>query len=132
MKSFNEYLDSVGELKRHPTPIYKWAAYKAGIVSFHDSRSAALAVSKNVEQIETEESKEIRKEVYNYNVSIEQSAYESWIKDLRLEYLDMSDNLFRLIFSESYDRAHAYGYDSVAEEFIKIADFANRVLDAAK
>lgn len=132
MKKFNDYLDSVGELKRHPTPVWKWAAYKAGSVSFHDTRSEALAVSNNIEQVETEESIKQRKEVHEHNVKIERYAFDAWWYDFQLDYQLMPAKLFELIYSEAYDKAHAYGYDAIAEEFDKLADFANRILDAAK
>lgn len=132
MKPFNDYLDSVGQLKRHPQAVYNWAAYKNGAVTFHNTRPAAIAVSNNVEQIETEESKEARKEVTEYNRKIEQAAYNAWWSDFKLEYQDMPKKLFDVLFDEAYDRAHSSGYDSVANKFSDLAYFAERIIDATK
>lgn len=132
MKNFNDYLNAAGKLKDYPQPVYTYAAYKSGIVSFHSSKSDALSISTNIEKIETDESKVRRKDVNDHNIQVERSAAEAWLNDLRYGFLDMDDRMFSVIYSEAYDQAHSGGYDEVAATFYNLADFANKILDAER
>lgn len=54
-------------------------------------------------------------------------AFDLWYADLRDEYI-LSDDMFKLIYSEAYERGHSAGYDEVANYFPDLVDFVRRAI----
>lgn len=132
MKQFKDYLAAAGETLSYPAATYRWVAYKGGKVSEHATKDEAAVVSTNIERIETEESVHARKEVSGHNKRVESEAIHAWWHDFRLEYQEMPVKLFDVLYSDACDKAHAFGYDAIAQEFEKLAEFAERPINATK
>jgi ClpP class serine protease len=69
----------------------------------------------------------------------DKSYYQSQISALHHEFTDklkadygLSDEEFDVIWSEAYDRGHAYGLEEVASHFGSLYDFALKYAAAAK
>ena len=132
MKKFEYYRENAGKYKPYLGANYVWAAYKSGKVSLHETKDAARKVSVNIEQIETEESVQARKEVSDHNKRVENEAFHAWWYDFQLEYQEMPKKLFDLLYSEAYDKAHSSGHDAIVDKFEELADFAERIINATK
>ena len=105
--------------------IYKWVGYKNGEAEWFDSEKEAKAKYKLVERVQQN-----KKEFEEYKQIVDKihtTAYDIWIKELREEWYELSDEMFQTCYSYSYTENHSSGYDEVGNGMYDIVEFAKRV-----
>jgi hypothetical protein len=137
MRSFYEICKSIGYdfaggVDDAPKLKTYWVGYKNGEVSKFESKKDALKFSKNVEQITDQESLKEYDAYWEARKQKEREAASIWESELRKEYVELSDAVYKRCYSEAYDRGHSYGYDSVASHMDDYVDFALDIIKATK
>lgn len=96
-------------------PIFKYFAYKSGVAKQFDTRKEAEAFSNNVERVIVNQSE--RDSFRRKQADGEASAAELWLKELRADYLELTDKQFGVIYDKAYEDGHSAGYDEVGQHF---------------
>ena len=100
---------------KQPETAYKYYAYKDGKAHEFATRQEAHAFSNLVEhavsnkdEIHVFQDKQTKGEI---------AAAELWMKELRTDYLELTDKQFGVIYGKAYEDGHSAGYDEVGLHF---------------
>jgi hypothetical protein len=112
-----------------PTKDYIWYAYGGGMARAFKTEKEAKEFSKNIEKVETKESKQRYEDFWNIRSKVESIASDAFHADLRKEYSYLSDEIYNACYSQAYNRGHAYGYDEVASIIDDVVEFAEELIE---
>lgn len=113
-----------------PVPIFKYFAYKDGVVKQFDTRKEALAFSKIIERITVNQSE--RDSFRKKQADGEAAAAELWMKELRADYPELTDKQFGIIYDKAYEDGHPAGYDEVGLHFQDLYYFCMNFVKAGE
>lgn len=111
-------------------PIYKYYAYKDGIAAIFDNRNDAHNHSKHVEQFQYNKD-EYALYTAKYN-EVDSAVYTAWEAALRVQYPNITTEVFDKCMSMAYDRGHSSGYDEVESYLNDYINFAIDILGTVK
>lgn len=134
MITWKEACDHVGfdESALGPMVRHKYFAYRGGIAKEFSNATEAYTFSQMVETVQIPLSVEESKEWLDKTQQLELAAVNVWISALELEYPQLTKEVFKLCYEQSYQEAYTYGYDEIANNLKGIADFAERLLKLAQ
>ena len=113
-----------------PESIFKYFAYKSGVVKQFDTRQEAVAFSNIVERVTVNQS-----ELDSFGrkqAEIEASAVNLWMKELRDDYPELTDKQFGIIYDKAYEDGHSAGYDEVGLHFQDLYYFCMKFVKAGE
>ena len=117
MVKFEDVCEQVGydRTTEWPEPIFKYFAYKSGVVKQFDTHKEAVAFSNIVESVIVNQSE--RDSFGRKQADAEASAVNLWMKELRDDYPELTDKQFGIIYDKAYEDGHSAGYDEVGLHF---------------
>ena len=132
MITFQDACEQVGydRTAEWPEPIFKYFAYKSGVVKQFDTRKEAVAFSNIVERVIVNQS-----ELDSFGrkqADIEASAVNLWMKELRDDYPELTDKQFGIIYDKAYEDGHSTGYDEVGLHFQDLYYFCMKFVKAGE
>ena len=109
---------------------WTYFAYKGGEVFSFSNAIDARKVSSNVERVKSKDS-EIRHSAW-WKIRQAEVIHvtSTWEKELRRQYLELSDEVYYICHGKAYDRGHHAGYDEVASYLDEYVDFAKEIMGA--
>lgn len=127
-KSYSECCREVGldRNKRIPELVYRWVGYSGGKLIECKSMMEAQQYALH-ERLSTEESVQARDNFFKDNIEKEKKAINLFVRSLREDYSEISDQLFDVCYDEAYKRGHSAGYDEVAAYMDEVVGFAKKV-----
>lgn len=115
---------------QRPETTYKYYAYKDGKVYEFATRQEAHAFSNLVEHAVANKD-EIRA-FQDKQTKGEIAAAELWLKELRADYPELTDNQFSVIYRKAYEDGHSAGYDEVGLHFQDLYYFCMNFVKAGE
>ena len=112
--------------------VYKWFAYKGGVVKCFDNRNDALHYSSSFEKVLNEEASLNYTNWWATRRESEQAAKDIWFAALREEYSELIDMTFKHCYDKAYEDGHSYGWNEIASYMWDYVEFTHDILRANK
>jgi len=122
MKKWDEYFTAKNT--KPPEPIIKYYYLENGI-SYGPINEKPVG-KKVVERVVFNQ-KEI--DEYWNNIRFEREKAETeWYDDLRIEFSELSDGIFKACYSQAWEDGHSSGYDEIGNIMYDIVEFAKNII----
>ena len=126
--SWNQALTDVGffDLPEIPAQYPIYYSYKKDEVREFNNRADALNFSNKISLVW--KSSPDRDQIIKDRIAAENKAFDIWYSKLREYWNNLSNDMFELCYSESYDRGHSSGYNEVAYYMHDVVRFAENIM----
>ena len=133
MRTIKQIYEAFGYTRSYnPPPLeYKYYAYINGKAHTCASEETARTISKNIEKVFTQKSKEARDNYHALQNKQTEHVQAVWEAELQQEFDHLNKEIFDVCYEEAYDRYHSSGFDEVADGMSGIVDFAQRIMKAS-